>query len=82
MSSISNTMRDTAQNAMDAGQEAGQAASAGARRSVSIAGRAVTTTVTPRTSTNCTRHRASTASLTVRDASLFTTRSTVPSWSG
>ena len=31
MSSISNTMRDTAKNAMDAGQEAGQAASAGAR---------------------------------------------------
>jgi ElaB/YqjD/DUF883 family membrane-anchored ribosome-binding protein len=30
MSSISNTMRDTAKNAMDAGQEAGQAASAGA----------------------------------------------------
>ena len=31
MSSISNTMRDTTKNAMDAGQEAGQAASAGAR---------------------------------------------------
>jgi ElaB/YqjD/DUF883 family membrane-anchored ribosome-binding protein len=31
MSSISNTMRDTAKNAMDAGLEAGQAASAGAR---------------------------------------------------
>jgi ElaB/YqjD/DUF883 family membrane-anchored ribosome-binding protein len=31
MSSISNTMRYTAKNAMDAGQEAGQAASAGAR---------------------------------------------------
>ena len=31
MSSISNTMRDTTKNAMGAGQEAGQAASAGAR---------------------------------------------------
>ena len=31
MSSISNTMRDTTKNAMGAGQEAGRAASAGAR---------------------------------------------------
>ena len=31
MSSISNTIRDTAKNAKDAGREAGQAASAGAR---------------------------------------------------
>jgi ElaB/YqjD/DUF883 family membrane-anchored ribosome-binding protein len=31
MSSISNTIRDTAKNAKNAGQEAGQAASAGAR---------------------------------------------------
>jgi hypothetical protein len=31
MSSISNTMRDNTKNAMGAGQEAGQAASAGAR---------------------------------------------------